>query len=118
MKNYVYTDGYRHTSEGLTADEINADESEHGELLYMKLPNGKSVRVDNRIDHPSVTKDDQIQLENFVNSNRESLVLEYNSMEQCRLRSMVLRKILVQNGCINRIQMHKRKSNLFFERIK
>lgn len=118
MKNYVYADGYGHISESLTATEIKADESKHGELLYMKLPNGRSVRVDNRIDHPSVTKADQIQLENFANGDIESLVIEYNNAEQCRLRSMVLRKWLVQNGFIREIEMHKRKENLFFERIK
>lgn len=118
MNNYVYADGYGHLSEGLNAEQIKADETIHGALQFMKRSDGRIVKVDTRLDHPTLNHNDQMKLTRFAYGDNESLVIEYSNSETCRLRSMVLRKWLVQNGFIREIEMHKRKENLFFERIK
>lgn len=118
MNNYVYADGYGHISEGLNAEQIKTDETIHGALQFMKRSDGRVVRVDTRTDHPSINQDDQMQLVEFAYSKRESLVIEYRNSEICRQRSMTLRGWLKQNGFSHEIEMHKRKENLFFERIK
>lgn len=56
MKKYYYLDCFVHSSDGLTATEIKADEKAHGKLLYMKhktnvIPCFYSVNEDKELWH-------------------------------------------------------------------